>query len=83
MIALEESAGEFLRKILAGLAGDDARIVKDRFEEMAEALLTGYMEEAQRTEEMNLSQCRGLMASVAEQMPPKIKDEILEVVKEG
>jgi hypothetical protein len=82
MIELEENAGEYLKKILAGLPSDHARIVKERFDSMAETLLMGYIEESQRIEKMNLSQCKGLMASLTEQMPPNIKDEILETIEE-
>lgn len=82
MIELEENAGEYLKKILTGLPSDHARIVKESFDDMAETLLRGYIEESQRIEKMNLSQCKGLMASLTEQMPPNIKNEILEAIEQ-
>jgi len=82
MLALEENAENYLRKILAGLPNDHAKIVKEKFDDLAETLLKGYIEESQRIEKVNLSQCKGLMASLAAQMPPNIKNEILEAVEE-
>ena len=82
MIELEKDAEDYFNKILTQLPADHARIVKENFDDMAETLLKGYMEESQRIGKINLSQCKGLMASLAEQMPPNIKNEILEAVEE-
>ncbi len=81
MIALDENAEGYFKRILSTLPTDHVKLVNERFYDMAETLLKGYMEESQAIEKINLSQCKGLIASLAEQVPPNIKDEILEAIK--
>ena len=81
MIALDESARDYFEKILSMIPPDHVKVVNERFDDMAETLLKGYIEETQAVEKINLSQCKGLIASLAEQVPPNIKDEIMAAVK--
>ena len=81
MIALDENAEDYFRKILSMLPTDHVKLVNERFGDMAETLLKGYIEESQAIEKINLSQCKGLIAHLAEQVPPNIKDEIMAAVK--
>jgi len=81
MIALDENAEDYFKKVLSTLPPDHVRVVNETFDDMAETLLKGYIEESQAIEKINLSQCKGLIASLAEQVPPNIKDEIMAAVK--
>jgi hypothetical protein len=81
MIALDENAEDYLKKVLSTLPPDHVRVVNERFDDLAETLVRGYIEESQAIEKINLSQCKGLLASLAEQVPPTIKDEIMVAVK--
>jgi len=81
MIALDENAEDYFKKILSMLPADHVKLVNERFCDMSETLLKGYIEESQAIEKINLSQCKGLIASLAEQVPPNIKDEIIAAVK--
>ena len=81
MIALDENAEDYFKQILSMLPADHVKLVNERFDDMADTLLKGYIEESQAIEKINLSQCKGLIASLAEQVPPNIKDEIVAAVK--
>jgi hypothetical protein len=81
MIALDENAQDYFKKVLSMLPTDHVKLVNERFDDMAETLVKGYIEESQAIEKINLSQCKGLIASLAEQVPPNIKDEIMAAVK--
>ena len=81
MIALDENAQDYLKKVLSTLPPDHVRVVNERFDDLAETLVKGYIEESQAIEKINLSQCKGLIASLAGQVPPDIKDEIMAAVK--
>ena len=81
MIALDENAQDYFKKVLSMLPTKHVKLVNERFDDMAETLLKGYIEESQAVEKINLSQCKGLIASLAEQVPPNIKDEIMAAVK--
>jgi hypothetical protein len=80
MIALESRAEDYLEKVLAGLPTGHAIILRERFNDIAKIFRKGYIDDLQGAEKITLSQCKGLLASVAEQMPPDIRDEILEAV---
>lgn len=78
MIALERNAEHYLKEILTGLPSDHAKMVEERFSDITETLRKGHIDELQGAEKITLSQCKGLLASVARQMPPNVKDEMLE-----
>lgn len=80
MVELEKDAEDYLKNIFTRLPSDHAKIVKERFDEMAEDLAKGFIEESQRIKKINLSQCKALITSLSKQMPPNIKNEILEKV---
>jgi hypothetical protein len=82
MIALEGNAEQYLKKVLAALPADHAGIVRERFGDITKTFRKGYIDDLQGSEKITLSQCKGLLASVVEQMPPDIQNEILEAAKE-
>jgi hypothetical protein len=82
MIALDSNAEQYLKKVLAALPADHAGIVRERFGDITKTFRKGHLDDLQGSDKITLSQCKGLLASVAEQMPPNIQNEILSAVAE-
>jgi len=82
MIALEGNAEQYLKKVLAALPADHAGIVRERFGDITKTFRKGYIDDLQGSEKITLSQCKGLLTSVTEQMPPDIQHEILSAAAE-
>jgi hypothetical protein len=82
MIALEGNAEQYLKKVLSALPADHAGIVRERFGDITMTFRKGHIDDLQGSEKITLSQCKGLLASVAEQMPPDIQSEILSAAAE-
>lgn len=81
MIKLERNAEEYLQRILARLPADHAAIVQQRFGDITDTFRGSHIDELQGADSITLSQCKGLLSSVAQQMPPNIKDEVMKAAE--